>query len=111
MAFEAEDLTYLDSAISLSNKYTLRELILRLNRLLEENKNEIIFISVEKDYKGNIILLYKKKFHKDASTIAAYLSLVLAKQHGDSILSIFEPYYQDLVKNIIWIDRIPMTIE
>jgi hypothetical protein len=93
MAFEAEDLTYLDSAISLSNKYTLRELILGLNRLLEENKNEIIFILVEKDYKGNIILLYKKKFYKDASTIADYLLVVMTKQHEDSIISIFKLYY------------------
>ena len=73
MVFEAEGLTYIDSAISSSDKCTLRELILELKGLLEENKNDIIFISVEKDYKGNIILLHKKKFYKNASTMAAYL--------------------------------------
>ena len=60
MSFKVEGLTYINSAISSSDKYTPRELILGLNGLLEENKNKIIFILVEKDYKGNIILLYKK---------------------------------------------------
>ena len=79
MAFEVEGLTYLDLAISSSDKHTPRELILELKGLSEENKNDIIFILVEKDYKENIILLYKKKFYKDASTIVANLSSVMVK--------------------------------
>ena len=79
MVFEVEGLTYFNSAISSSDKHIPRELILELKGLSEENKNDTICIFVEKDYKGNIILLYKKKFYKDASTIVAYLSSVMAK--------------------------------
>ena len=79
MTFEAEGLVFIDSAISSSNKHILRESILGLTGLLEENKKEKIFISVEKDYKGNILLVYKKKFHKDVSTIAEFLAVVIIK--------------------------------
>ena len=60
MSFEAKGLAFIDSIISSKDKRILRELILNLKGILEYNKNENIFISVEKDYKGNIILLYKK---------------------------------------------------
>ena len=49
ITFEAEELVFIDSAISSSNKWTPQELILGLTRLLEENKEEKIFISAEKD--------------------------------------------------------------
>ena len=85
---------FFDSSISSSDKRTPRELILNLKGLSDENKLKDIFISVVKDWKGNIILLYKKKFHKDASIMVVYLSAVIAKQYGNSILSIFKLYFK-----------------
>ena len=79
MTFEAEGLAFIDSAISSSNKRTLRKLILDLNGLSEENKEDKIFILVEKDYRGNILLVYKKKYYKDASTIADFFVAVMMK--------------------------------
>lgn len=79
MSFEAEGLAFIDSPINLKDKRILRELILNLKGISEENKNKNIFILVEKDYKGNIILLYKKIYYKDASTMADYLSAVMMR--------------------------------
>ena len=93
MSFKAEGLAFIDSLISLKDKRILRELILNLKGILQDNKNENIFISVEKDYKRNIILLYKKIYHKDASTIVDYLSAVMMRQFSEEVLSVFELYY------------------
>ena len=79
MTFEAEGLAFIDSAISSSDKWTLQELILGLTELSEENKEEKIFISVKKDYRGNVLLVYKKKYHKDTSTMAYFLAAVIMK--------------------------------
>ena len=79
MIFETEGLAFIDSAISSSDKQTLRKLILGLTRLLEENKEDKIFISVKKDYRGNVLLVYKKKYYKDASTIADFFAAVIIK--------------------------------
>ena len=79
MIFEAEGLAFVDSAISSKDKFTPRELILRLTGLSKENKKEKVFVSVEKDYCRNIILVYKKKFHKNANTIADFLAVVMIK--------------------------------
>ena len=79
MSFEAEGLAFIDSPINLKDKKILRELILNLKGISEENKNKNIFILVEKDYKGNIILLYKKIYYKDESTMADYLSAVMMR--------------------------------
>ena len=93
MSFDTEGLIFLNSTISLSDKCIPRELKLNLKGLSEENKLEDIFILVEKDYKKNIILLYKKKFLKDTSIIVVYLSVVMVKKYGNSTLLIFEPYF------------------
>ena len=79
MSFEAEGLAFIDSPINLKDKRILRELILNLKGISEENKNKNIFILVEKDYKGNIILLYKKIYYKDESTMVDYLSAVMMR--------------------------------
>ena len=79
MIFEVEGFTFVDSAISSKDKHTLRELILGITGLSKENKEEKVFVSVKKDYRGNYILVYKKKFHKDTSTIADFLAAVIIK--------------------------------
>ena len=79
MTFQANGLVFTDSAISSKDKYTPRELILGIIGLSEENKNKKVFVLVEKDYHGNIILVYKKRFHKDTSTIANFLVAVMVK--------------------------------
>jgi len=111
MTFEVEGLAFIDSTISSSDKWTPRELILGLTGLSEENKEEKIFISVEKDYRGNVLLVYKKKYYKNISTMADFLTAIMIKQYDKNILSIFQPYYQDAAINVIWIDGIPMTAE
>ena len=65
-------------------------------------KDENIFISIEKNLSGNYILFYKKKFYYDTSTIADYLPALMQKQYSDDIIYIFELYYQDLAKEVIW---------
>ena len=57
MIFEIEGLIFIDSTISSKDKHTPRELILGLTGLSEENKEEKVFVSVEKDYCRNIILV------------------------------------------------------
>ena len=89
LTFEAEDLAFIDSAISSTDKCTLQELILGLTGLSEENKEDKIFVYIEKNYWENIILVYKKKYHKDTSTIADFLVAVIIKQYNNSVLSIF----------------------
>ena len=79
MLFEASGLKYLDSSISVSNNTIPRQVILNLKGLVEETKEEKIFISVEKNKNGNFILYYKKKFYRDASMIAEYLATVMVK--------------------------------
>ena len=111
MTFEAEGLAFIDSAISSSDKQTPQELILGLTRLSEENKEEKIFILVKKDYRGNVLLVYKKKYHKDASTMADFFAAIMIKQYNKNIFFIFQPYYQDATMDVIWIDGIPMTVE
>ena len=45
-------------------------MILLLKGLTSETKDDKVFLSVEKDYSGNYILYYKKKYYRDASTMA-----------------------------------------
>ena len=85
LIFEAEGLAFIDSVISSIDKCTLYELILGLTELSEENKEDKIFVLVEKDYQGNIVLVYKKKYHKDASTIADFLVAVMIKQYNNTV--------------------------
>ena len=40
-----------------------------------------------------------------------YLSAVIMRQYGKEVLSIFELYYQDLAKDVVWIEGIPMIEE
>jgi len=53
--------------------------ILSLKGVTSEIKDNKVFILVEKDYNGNYILYYKKKYHRDASTIAEQLAAVIVK--------------------------------
>ena len=64
ISFKAEGLAFIHSPISSKDKKILRKLILNLKGISEDNQNESIFILVEKDYKKNIILLYKKIYYK-----------------------------------------------
>ena len=56
-------------------------------------------------------MLYKKKFYQDTSIIADFLAAIIAKQYDEKILSIFKLYYQDIAKNVIWVNRISITVE
>jgi len=43
--------------------------------------------------------------------IEDYLATLLSKQYKKEILHIFELYYQDMVKDMIWEDRILKNLE
>ena len=102
MAYKALGIDYIDTPLSNKDKTAPYQIILSLKDLTEEIKEENIFISIEKDLLGNYIFFYKKKFYRDVSTIANYLLAVMNKQYNGNVLYIFEPYYQDLAKEMIW---------
>ena len=60
-SFEASGLSYLDNPISGEDKTTPRQVMLNLKGSEEETNNEKIFISVENNRNGNIVLYYKKE--------------------------------------------------
>ena len=101
MSYEAFRLCHINQPLSNKDKTTPRQIILNLKGLIEETKEEKIFISVEKDTNRNFILFYKKKFYRDASIIADHLVAVLLKQINKNILYIFNPYHQTLAKEVI----------
>ena len=111
MAYEVSGIDYIDSPLSNKDKTTLRQIILSLKGLTEETKDENIFISIEKNPSGNYTLFYKKKFYHDVSTITDYLPVVMDKQYNSNVLHIFEPYYQDMAKDVVLENGIPIHKE
>ena len=57
-----------------------------------DNKSKI-FLSIEKNIRGNYDLIYKANFHKEVSTIATYLPTYFCKSYGEKVLTLFDPYY------------------
>ena len=57
-----------------------------MKSLISKTKDDKVFISVEKDYNGNYILYYKKKYHRDVSTMAKQLAVAINKQYNKPIL-------------------------
>ena len=101
MSYKVPGLSYINSQISNKDKTTPQEVILKLKDLIEETKEENIFISIKKNYYGNYILFYKKKFHQNTSIIVDYLPAIMQKQYQKNIIYIFDSYYQELAKKII----------
>ena len=79
LSFKVSGLTFVDGPISEQDSNTPRQVILSLKGLASETKDNKVFILVEKDYNGNYILYYKKKYHRDASTMAEELGVVMVK--------------------------------
>ena len=99
--FEVEGLEYLDNKINDTIRKTLYKMILEIKELLVEIKEEKIFISVEKDYYSNYILVYKKKSYYNTIIITSNLAIVIVKQFNQSILIVFDLHYQELAKDVI----------
>ena len=57
------------------------------------------------------MLYYKNKLYYDALTITDYLAAVMVKQYPKPILHIFDIYYQEMVRDIIWEEGIPKSRE
>ena len=93
MLFKAERLVFIYKTISPKDKYIPRELISGIIALSKEKKEEKVFALVGKDYYKSIILVYKKKLYKDASTIANFLVAVIVKQYYQVVFLIFQPHY------------------
>jgi len=53
-------------------------------------------VALEKNQAGTYLLFYKKHFHKEVSTVADYLPAYFLKLYSSDVLSIFDPYFQDL---------------
>ena len=98
---EAQGITYIDAPISDKDPITPCQIILGLKGLTEDIKEENIFISIKKKSSRNFVLFYKKKFHRNASIITDYLSVVMQKQYTGDIMHIFDPYHQDLAKKVV----------
>ena len=101
ISYEAPGINYIDAPLSDKDKTTPQQIILGLKGLTEETKDKNIFISIEKDQLRNYILFHKKKFYYNVLTIANHLLAVTNKQYSGDILYIFEPYYQDLAKEVV----------
>ena len=69
----------------------------------KEQLGQKLFVVLEKNKGGSYILFYRKKIHKEASTIADHLPAYFLKLYGEGVLSLFDPYYQDLAKDTKWI--------
>ena len=51
------------------------------------------------------MLFYKKRFYEEASMITDHLQAYFHKLYKNNTLQIFDPYYQDLAKDAIQIDK------
>ena len=60
MSYEVLGTTHINSPISNKDKTTPYQVILSLKGLIEETKNENIFISIKKDQNSNYIIFYEK---------------------------------------------------
>ena len=56
-------------------------------------------------------MIYKKKYHDEASTIATHLSAYLFEAYGEPILSIFSLEYQDQACSCVWENGQPLFLE
>ena len=62
---------------------------------------------MEKNKSDSYTLFYRKKIHKEASTVADHLPAYFLKLYRNDILPIFDPYFQDLVRDATWVDDQP----
>ena len=62
-------------------------------------------MALEKNKAGTFTLFYKNHFYNEASTIADYLPAYFLKIYSKNILSIFDPYFQDLAWDATWVDN------
>ena len=92
--FEAQGIMWIDGSVSSEIKESLRELILKIESV--KFPGQKLFISVERNKNYTYSVLCKKKFHKEASTVADHVPAYFFKLYGEGILSIFTLYYQDL---------------
>ena len=66
-----------------------------------------LFISIEKNHQGLYTLFYRKNFYKEASTVVDHLPAYFLHLYREGVLSLFDPYYQDLAKDAKWIEGQP----
>ena len=64
-----------------------------------------LFILIEKNKNYTYLVLYKKKYYEEASTVVNYLPAYFLQQYREGVLSIFALYYQDLACDAKWINE------
>ena len=47
------------------------------------------------------MLFYKKRYHNEASTVVDHIPAYFYKLYGERVLQIFDPYFQDLARDVI----------
>ena len=57
------------------------------------------------------MLYYKKKYHRDASTIAEYLAAVMVKQYPKVIIHMLDACTQDEARDVMWKNGVPKSTE
>ena len=95
--FEAQGILQINNPVLESIKESLRDLALKIK--YKEQPGQKLFIVLEKNKSGSYILFYRKKFHEEASTMADHLPAYFLKLYKERVLNLFNPYYQDLVKD------------
>ena len=72
---------------------------------LIEHLGQSLFVALEKNKRSIYSLFYKKHFYDEASIVVDYLLAYFLKLYGNNVLSIFDPYFQDLAKDATWVDN------
>ena len=99
-------MTFIDSRISNDLLFSSLELILKLESKI--NPGVQLFVAIVKNWRGLYDLMHKKIVHNKASNVASYLLAYLLDTYGEKVLSIFNPFYQDQVRLVVWENNIAL---
>ena len=69
----------------------LRELILKI--VSKDNGNEMLFIAIEKNYRGTYDVFCKKKFYNKVSLVASHFLAYFLKLYREKVITISNPEY------------------
>ena len=87
----------IDGQVSEIIKESPRDLALKIE--CKSQPGQKLFIALKKNKNGSYTLFYRKKFYEEASTVVDRLPAYFLKLYKEGILSLFNPYYQDLAKD------------
>ena len=103
--FEVQGISWVDSPVLDTTKESPRELALKIESQAQPGHN--LFAEIERNTNGGHCLFFKKKFHNEANTVADRLPAWFLKIYGKEVLTLFDPHYQDVAKEVKWINDKP----